>query len=1314
MAHQVDPASPKYNIAEYIEISGYIDEKRFEAALRQVVREAEALNFCFIEHHDEPRQFFADADNWPLLTLDLSAERDPWLAAEAWMKVDLTRPVDLTSWPLFAFALFKTASDKYFWYLRFHHIVMDGYSRAIFAQRVAEVYTELITGFHQDDKKFSSYVWHLEDDDAYVRSEQFINDRKYWLARFADRPDPTSFSNSFAVVSDDFLRRTIYVSPSKLERLSAIDQSARVSWKQVIIAAAAAYSSRITGSTDIILTLPVTGRIGASSRRVPGMMSNALPLRLTVHPSMTLSKLVQQVSKEIRELLRHQRYRGEDLRRDIRIGGGSQRLAGLMVNVMAFNYNLSFGGYSATAFNLSNGPVDDLSISVYERSDDRGLRIDLDANPAIYSADELARHQEHFRRLLLEVTTTDPARPIGSLNLLEAAERRQILVDWNDTAHPVPQSTLPVLFEEQVQRRPNSIALVFEDQSLTYEELNVRANRLAHHLIKIGVGPEDIVALALERSIESVVSILAIMKAGAAYLPLASNYPAERLSFMIQDAKPVCIVTAAAIAARLPDDVAFLLLDDPATHTALAESCITNPTDRDRIRALTLLNSAYVIYTSGSTGTPKGVVVSHSGIAALAFSQIEHLAFTAESRLLQFVSISFDVSLFDLCLSTLSGARLVLAPEQLAPGEALAAYATNCGVTHLNFPAAVLNMMSSDSLSSCPNLIVGGESPSPQLVEEWSKGRRMINAYGPTETTVCATMSDPLTSAVVPPLGRPIWNTRVYVLDAGLEPAPIGVCGDLYIAGAGLARGYLGNPGLTAERFVACPFGPPGTRMYRTGDLASWRADGMLEFLGRADRQFKIRGFRVEPNEIEAVLTSIDGIAQAVVIPREIAGEMRLVAYMVARPGEALPALSGLRAAIAARLPNYMVPEHFVALDALPLTLTGKIDRRALPAPNLTGQMGSRQKPRDSLEAMLYGLFSELTGAVDVRLDDSFFELGGSSFGAITLVGRINKAIDSDLAVRVLFERPTVRKLAAAISQKECNIHSIEELGSTNEADRELPIVFLFSGIYGDQPHLGQFRASLAERVRFILIDYPDWGAMFASTFDFNAIVDACTRQIIAACRGAPVLLAGYSFGGYVAFETARRLVRSYHRVDFLGLIDTQLEFLLSGSDATSYGSTVLKYDVSALRSKRSFQDILTVFRQSLVSWCIEWAVHRCPAPIARVFFSSIIPLLPPGRAHSFKQRLCVALRAKHVFQWSPILLDVPITLFRSDDPKLDSEHPRGWAKLCSSLTVVPIGGNHWTILEQPQLDLLSSCFTKAINTIQRTCVSTRETDLEN
>jgi amino acid adenylation domain-containing protein len=1272
MAQQVNPASPKYNIAEYIEIRGSIDEKCFEAALRRVVVEAEVLNFRFIEHSGEPQQISDVAYKWSMPTFDLSRERDPWLAAEAYMTADLKRPVDLSNCPLFSFALFKTASDQYLWYQRFHHIIMDGFSRAIFAQRVAEVYTELATCAFREEKKFSSYVTHLQNENAYLKSEHFCDDREYWLERFTDRLNPTSFSNSFAVPSDHFLRQEMYVSPAMVNSLRAIARCARTSWKQVIIAAVAAYAYRITGSSDIILTLPVLGRVGVSSRRVPAMVSNTLPLRLRLHSSMALSSLVLQVAIEIRQLLHHQRYRGEDLRRDIRVGGRSQRAAGIVLNIMAFDCDLCFGGHLASAFNLSNGPVDDLSVCVYERPNDDGLRIDFDANLALYSANELAYHQQCFQHFLSDMIAADSARPIGSINLLETAERQQILVDWNDTNHLVPESTLPVLFEQQVERAPRSISLTFEDVSLTYEELNHRANRLAHYLIKMGVGPEDIVGLAVERSNEMIVSLLAILKSGAAYLPLAPNYPAERLSFMIQDAKPVCLVTTRAIAARLVSDVARLLLDDPTTHAALAQNCTTNPTDADRVRSLTPLNAAYVIYTSGSIGTSKGVVVSHAGIPSLALSQIEHLAITAQSRLLQFISISFDPSLFDLCLSTLSGARLILASdEQAVPGEALTAFARKFGVTHLNLPAAVLNMMQSEELSFCPNLLVGGESSSPQIVEQWSKGRRMISAYGPTETTVCATMSDPLKGAVVPPLGRPIWNTCVYVLDAGLEPVPIGISGELYIAGAGLARGYLGKPGLTAERFIACPFGPPGTRMYRTGDLVRWRADGVLEFRGRADRQIKIRGFRIEPIEVEVALASIDGVAKAVVIPREIAGEMRLVAFVVAHPGETLPTLAGLRATISARLPDYMVPAHFVALDALPLTINGKVDLHALSTFSITAQPSTTAPPSDSIEAMLCRLFSEFTGTVNVGLDDNFFEIGGSSFGAITLVTRINKAIDCNLAVRVFFEQPTVRQLAAAISQEAGAVQTTGALRSIDKSDCKLPTVYLFPGIFGDEPGLGQFRASLAGRFHFVVIEYPDCDKMLASVFDFNAIVDACVAQIIETNPVAPVLFAAFSFGGYVAFETAQRLVRSNYRVHFLGLIDTSLELF---------------------------------HRSSERSPAVDRMVYGCPTPALHILRWSIIPLLPLRLAHFVKMRLCAALRNKYLFQWSPQSLDVQTTLFLSDDPLflIGSDSTYGWTKVCPSLTVVSVGGDHETILKQPLLDLLCSCFIRAISSIQR------------
>jgi nonribosomal peptide synthetase DhbF len=1298
MAHQADPARSIYNISEYIEINGSIDEERFETALREVVREAESLNVCFAEHCGELRQFFVRADNWYMPVVDLSAQCDPKSMAKEWMKADLSQPVDLSRAPLFTFALFKIASDKFIWYLRFHHIVADGYSRGIFAQRVAEVYTNLVTGSDRHDKKFSTCLRQLENEASYRRSEQFTDDRDYWLGMFGGQPSLTSFSGLSAPASNRFLRQTIHIPQPSLERLGVIGRSAGAGWKQVIIAAIAVYAYRITGVDDIILTLPVSGRMSASSRRVLGMMSNALPLRLALHSSMALSELVRQVSIQVRELLCHQGYRGEDLWRD-GCSGGPCRKAGLTANLMPFDYNLSFAGCSTEAFNLSNGPVDDFSISVYERSDARGLCIDLDANPALYSTSDLDFHHAHFLCLLLDVIASDPGRSISSLNLLSSAERRQIISDWNNTFHPLPHSTLPLLFEQQVQKCPDSTAVILETQSLTYCELNARANRLAHYLIKAGIGPEDIVGLAMERSIECVISILAIMKAGAAYLPLAPDYPTGRLSFMIQDANPACIITTAAIASRLPSGAAFLLLDDPQVCAFLAGSCVTDPSDEDRIRPLTPLNPAYVMYTSGSTGIPKGVVVSHSGIPSLAFSQIEHLAFTAESRLLQFVSMSFDVSLFDLCLALLSGAALVLAPGRLVPGEELAAYAADRGVTHLNVPASILCMMSPESLASCPNLIIGGESAAPHLVEHWSKGRRMISAYGPTETTVCATMSDPLAGAIVPPLGRPIWNTRVYVLDAGLEPAPAGVCGELYIAGDGLARGYLGNPGLTAERFIACPFGPPGARMYRTGDLARWRADGTLEFLGRADRQVKIRGFRIEPTEIEAVLGSMDGIGQAAVVPREIAGEVRLVAYLAAPPGQSLPALPDLRANIAALLPSYMVPAHWVTLSEFPLTANGKVDRRALPDPDIVSEVDSLQPPRGDLEAMLYRLFVELTGNTSIGRDDNFFELGGSSFGAITLVTRFNKATQGSLSVRTVFEQPTIRQLALAAQRSLSKSSVANECGLMNRANNKLPRVYLFPGIYGDQLGLARFRVSLEGLVDFVLIHYPDWCEMLGSSPVSDPVVNACTRQVIEALQDdTPLILAAYSFGGAAAYETAQRLIQLNYRVHLLCFIDV-CPPLVADSAAASL-RTKIRDRIGKLLSQKSIQSVFTKFR-ALLDRIIDWSICHSPASLSRVLFSAIMALIPPALAHSFTTRLLRALRVEYLSRWSPKAIQVPITLFRSDDPKLGSERTCGWERFCPALNVISIGGDHFTILDPPQLALLSKCFMEAIGTVQ-------------
>lgn len=455
----------------------------------------------------------------------------------------------------------------------------------------------------------------------------------------------------------------------------------------------------------------------------------------------------------------------------------------------------------------------------------------------------------------------------------------------NDAAHPLPDATLPQLFETQAEHTPQATALVFDERSLTYAELNSQANQLAHYLIAMGIGPEDIVGLALPRSLETIVALLAITKAGAAYLPLDTDYPKERLRFMIEDARPRCVVSTRETAKRLPESSsATLLLDDPATQKALSEPPATNPSDKERIRPLRLQHSVYIIYTSGSTGTPKGVVVTHSGLANLAAAQIDHFGITDESRVLQFASLSFDASVSEMVTALTSGAMLVLAEnKRLLPGAALAQLANEYGVTHVTLPPAALAIMQPENFPPEMTLVVAGEACPAELAGHWSQGRRMLNAYGPTETTICAAMSASLASvAAPPPIGIPIWSTQIYVLDADLQPVHTGGVGEMYIAGAGLARGYWNRPGLTAERFVANPLGPAGSRMYRSGDLGRWREDGLLEFIGRADEQVKVRGFRIEPGEVAAVLAQHPAVTQAAVTVREDhRGQKQLVGYVV-------------------------------------------------------------------------------------------------------------------------------------------------------------------------------------------------------------------------------------------------------------------------------------------------------------------------------------------------------------------------------------------------------------------------------------------------
>ncbi|MFB7669739.1 amino acid adenylation domain-containing protein, partial [Kitasatospora sp. NPDC056138] len=616
---------------------------------------------------------------------------------------------------------------------------------------------------------------------------------------------------------------------------------------------------------------------------------------------------------------------------------------------------------------------------------------------------------------LLKAVAADPSRPIGSLDILTPGEHSQ-LRDWSATPRPeIADATLPELFEAQVQAAPDAVALEAGDATWSYAELNARANRIAHWLISRGIGTEQLVGVALPRRIEQLAVILGIAKAGAGYLPIDPDYPADRIAYVLADAAPALLLTTGRLAEDFPATGGEILTIESQAKP-WDEQPATDPTDADRIAPLTAANTAYTIYTSGSTGRPKGTTVTHTGLASLITTLVERCNTGPQSRVVQLASPSFDASMLELLLAIGNGGTLVQPTPGHLAGDDLARTLADRHITHAFIPPSVLATLPAEAartLTDLTTLIVGAEACPPHLVPLWAPGRHMANLYGPTETTI-TTLSHVLTRAHTP-IGAPNHNTRIHVLDENLRQVPPGIPGELYIAGRGLARGYLNRPGLTAERFVADPFGEAGDRMYRTGDLVRWNRDGELEYLGRTDEQVKIRGFRIEPGEVQAVLTRIPGVAQALVVPREDQpGDVRLVAYVVPETEHGV-STEEVRDRLRQQLPDYMVPAAIMVIDSIPLTRNGKIDRNALPGPVYTAA-GTGRAARTPREEILSAAFAEILGLPSVGVDDSFFDLGGHSLLATRLISRIRTALGVEIPLRAIFEAPTVTRLARRLA----------------------------------------------------------------------------------------------------------------------------------------------------------------------------------------------------------------------------------------------------------------------------------------------------------
>ncbi|GAA4632968.1 hypothetical protein GCM10023196_068620 [Actinoallomurus vinaceus] len=1036
-----------------LRLTGDLDVNALRAALADLVDRHETLRTIFPESDGRPYQVILE-DQRPELRVEEPEDLAAALARDAACGFDLASEIPVRA------HLYATGPGEHVLLVVLHHIAADGWSFAPLARDLIGAYASRAEGrapsWEPLPAQYADYtLWQnellgSEDDPSSLISRQIA----YWHATLDGLPDQLDLPTDHPRPAQaSFAGGQV---PVRLDAdgVTALARQLNASVFMVVQAALAALLTRLGAGTDVPIGTPIAGRTDQALDDLVGMFVNTLVLRTDLSGDPTFRELVARVRDTGLAAYQHQDLPFERL---VEILNPPRSMARhpLFQVMLAFQNNpraqLTLPGLTAEPLHLHAGTAKfDLTLSLEEN-----LEGVLEYATDLFDRSTAEAIVARLGRLIAAVTT-DPEIRVGAVDLLTADERRT-LQDFNDTARLVPSATIAELFGQQVARTPDASAVVFEGEELTYAELAARAGELADTLAGTGAGPERIVAIALPRSVDLVVAMLAVSLTGAAYLPIDIAYPQDRVAYALDDAKPVCVVTRAGV--ELPGDLPRL--DLPRTGLLTPSSAAAGgpgvTADRGvggdaaveggpkvasgaevggdsavavrpevtggpegggglevggrsrggrRVAAegrAGVDGAAYVIYTSGSTGRPKGVVVTHRGVASLAATQRARLGIGPGSRVLQFASPGFDAAFWEL-VALLSGATLVLAPEdRLVPGAPMAELVAEQRVTHVTLPPAALPTL--DGLPPGLTLVVAGEACPPELVERWSRDHRMINAYGPTETTVATTVSAPLSGRVTPPMGTPVANTRVYVLDERLRPVPPGVPGELYAAGLSLARGYLGRPGLTAERFVADPYGAPGERMYRTGDLVRLRADGRLEYLGRTDHQVKIRGFRVEPGEIEAVLAGHEGVSQAAVVVRDDAGGRRLVAYVV---GDADPA--GLRGFVRDRLPEYMVPAAVVPLPQLPLTANGKLDRAALPAPEYRV---SGRAPRTPEEEVLCRLFAEVLGLDGpAGADDGFFDLGGDSIVAIQLVARARRE-GLAFTAREVFRHRTPGALAA-------------------------------------------------------------------------------------------------------------------------------------------------------------------------------------------------------------------------------------------------------------------------------------------------------------
>jgi aspartate racemase len=948
-------------------------------------------------------------------------------------------------------------------------------------------------------------------------------------------------------------RQSLELPKPLTERLKEFSQQEGITLFVTLLAALNILLYRYTGQEDILVGSPVGDRNGVKREGLIGSFVNTLVLRTKLSGNLSFRELLARVHEATLEASAHQDLPFETLLEELQAERNSSHhplFQVMFVLQEASTLSLTLPNLTVSSPQVES-PITTLDLTLALKETSQGISGWFEYNADLFDAATITRMTGHFQTLL-EGILDNPDTRVSDLPLLTATERYQLLVEWNNTQADYPKdSGIHQLFEELVERTPDAVALVFEDQQLTYRELNNRANQLAHYLKGLGVKPDVLVAISVERSIEMVVGFLGILKAGGAYVPLDPSYPHERRAYKLQDAQAPVILTQERLVASLPDHKALVICLD-ADWELIAQQSSENP-----VSGTTVQNLAYVIYTSGSTGNPKGVMITHQGMVNHSVAIAKQFDLKNSDRVLQFSSMSFDIIIEELFPALLSGATVIFRTEEMLSSTAsFLQFVEREQVSILNFPTAFwhelvngMSLLKQPMPSSVRLVVVGGEKASRSAYSTWlqlvGEYPRWLNTYGPTETTVTATVYDPLAAPETDhartdiPIGRPIANVQAYILDQQLQPVPIGVPGELYIGGAGLGRGYFNRPELTEEKFIPNPFSDePNARLYKTGDTVRYLPDGNIEFIGRIDYQVKIRGFRIELGEIEAVLEQHPAVQQAVVIAREdVPGNKRLVAYLVAKPEQTLTT-SELGQFIKEKLPDYMVPSAFVQMDTLPLTPNDKVDRRALPAPDLTRQEPSETfvAPRDELEVQLTKIWEEVLGIQPLKITDNLFDLGGHSLLIMRLVAHINNVFGTNLLGLTLFQAPTIEQLANLLRQEGWSTPWRSLVTIQPEGDK--PPFFCIHEVTGS--------ILFCQKLIPYLPSQPIYGlqplGLDGKQAPHRRIEDMAAhyiKEIQTIQPSGPYYLGGFSFGGLVALEIAQQLLAQGQQVALLALFDS-------------------------------------------------------------------------------------------------------------------------------------------------------------------------------